>query len=118
MKKYFLLAIFPLFSISCKKDNGCGYTEANVTATGNKIAYLQNYITTNSITATQHSSGIFYTIINNGAGASPTVCSNVTVHYTGWLLSNGNVFDQNTTTTGASWVLGQLIAGWQKGLPL
>jgi FKBP-type peptidyl-prolyl cis-trans isomerase FkpA len=58
---------------------------------------------------------VFYKITNTGTGAVPGVCSGITVKYTGTLLS-GSQFDQNTT--GFSAVLGQLIVGWQKGLPI
>ena len=45
----------------------------------------------------------------------PTVCNRVTVRYSGRLTS-GAVFDSNLT--GISFTLGQLIVGWQKGIPL
>lgn len=115
-----LISCLPLFLSSCSKsdENKCIYTNSLLTASAAEIAYLQNYMTANSLTATQHSSGIFYTIENPGTGTTANVCSNVTVTYTGNLLSNGFLFDSNTTAAGISFTLGQLIVGWQKGLPL
>lgn len=83
--------------------------------TAAEVASLQAYITSNSLTATQHPDGFFYRIITQGTGATPTLASTVTVKYTG-TLTNGSIFDQSTT--GVSFVLSQLILGWRKGLPL
>lgn len=121
MKKwFFVLAGLPVLLFSCNKseENKCTYSEPAITAPANEVAYLQNYVSANSIPATQHPSGVFYTIQNPGSGAAPSVCSNITVNYTGALLPGGNVFDSNTSPSGVSFVLGQLIAGWQKVLPL
>ncbi|MDB5201233.1 MAG: FKBP-type peptidylprolyl isomerase [Ferruginibacter sp.] len=107
-----------IFLMSCKKDssNSCPYTESSFVATSAEISYLQNYITTNSITAVQHPSGIFYTINLPGSDPKPNVCSNVSVKYVGKLL-NGNQFDASTGA-GITFALGQVIVGWQKGVPL
>jgi FKBP-type peptidyl-prolyl cis-trans isomerase len=40
------------------------------------------------------------------------------VKYTGSLVSNGQVFDSNASTSGTTFTLGNLIAGWQAILPL
>lgn len=119
MKKTLLLLIIPVILCSCKKNNNnnCTFTESGKVATAAEISYLYNYLTTNSITASQHSSGVFYTITNAGARANPLICSNITVQYVGSLL-NGTVFDSYTGSGGKTFVLGELIPGWQKGLPL
>ncbi len=119
MKKWiFLLFTVPAILSACSKsDNKCGLTDSNAVATTAEITYLQNYITSNSILAVQHSSGIFYTVNDPGVGNTASVCSNVTVNYSGTLLSNGHEFDSNTSTAGVSFLLGQLIVGWQKGIP-
>ncbi len=86
------------------------------TPTAEEMTALQAYITSNGITATQHASGtFFYRIVTQGTGATPTLANTVTVKYTG-SLTNGTIFDQNTT--GASFLLSSLIIGWQRGLPL
>lgn len=121
-KKHVLMLAIAAFSFSIsgciKSDNGnannCVANNTGV-ATAAEIASVQAYLTANNITATQHPDGFFYTIVNPGAGATATQASTVTVKYTG-TLTNGTVFDQNTT--GASFVLSQLILGWRKGIPL
>lgn len=119
MKKQFfsLLAAVVIIMSSCMKKSSdeCGFQDQNVTAPAAEINALQGWISANASTAVQHSSGIFYIINSPGTGATASVCSGVTVRYTGTLL-NGNQFDQNLT--GYNSVLGQLILGWQKGLPL
>lgn len=122
MKKWLsLLIALPLLLASCLKsdDSKCGYSESNFTATASEITNIQTYLNNNSITATQHSSGIFYSIGTPGAGGvGSTVCSNVRVNYSGSFMNNGVVFDSNSAPAGVSFILGQLIVGWQKGLPL
>jgi len=121
MKKwFFLLLSLPVFLGSCNKsdENKCTYSDQVIVVPATEITYLQNYITSNAIPATQDPSGIFYTIDNPGTGAKASVCSNITVNYTGALLPGGSVFDSNTSAAGVSFVLGQLIIGWHKGLPL
>jgi len=119
MKKILLLLFIPAILGSCKKNdnNNCSYIESGMVATAAEISYLNNYLTTNLITASQHSSGVFYNITNAGTRAYPGICSNITVLYTGSLL-NGAVFDSYTGSAGKTFLLGELIPGWQKGLPL
>ena len=119
MKKWFLVLLaFPLVFSSCSKSDKCGFTDSSAAATVAEITYIQNYLAANSIVATQHSSGIFYTINDPGTRNTASVCSSVAVNYTASFMSNGSVFDSNNAAAGASFVLGQLIVGWQKGLPL
>lgn len=116
----FAVALLAIIVSGCLKqddnDSVCPYTDSPQVATTSEITALQNFITSNSLVATAHSSGIFYNITEAGTGTvAPTVCSRVTVKYTGQLTS-GVVFDSNTT--GVAFTLGQLILGWQKGIPL
>lgn len=120
MKKWFFLFLsLSVFLISCKKSDPatCSFTDLNRVATGAEISFLQAYMSTNSISAVQDASGVFYVVGTAGIGNSPNVCSNITVNYTGTLLSNNAEFDSNNSPAGISFVLGQLILGWQKGLP-
>lgn len=108
-----------LLLASCQKsssNNSCAYTPSGKTASAAEITSLQNYLSSHSITtAVQHSSGFFYEITAPGTGASPVLCSGIVVKYIG-SLESGTIFDSNTS--GASFTLGQLIDGWQQGLPL
>jgi FKBP-type peptidyl-prolyl cis-trans isomerase FkpA len=76
-------------------------------------ANMQSYISTNGITATKHASGLYYQIIEPGSGATPTISSTVKANYTG-KFTNNTSFDSGT----ASFPLGNVIAGWQIGIPL
>jgi FKBP-type peptidyl-prolyl cis-trans isomerase len=78
---------------------------------------IMAYASANGINATKHSSGLYYEIISQGSGATPTADSKVFVTYVGKLL-DGTVFDQQANSDKTGWPLKSLIAGWQIGLPL
>jgi FKBP-type peptidyl-prolyl cis-trans isomerase FkpA len=113
MKSIFftLGAFLSLFLTSCIKNTTC----KNKTVES-EDAEMQNYASANGITATKHSSGMYYQIVSPGSGPSPSFSSVLFVRYTGKLL-NGSVFDSQTTTP-VQFQLGQVIFGWQLGLPL
>jgi FKBP-type peptidyl-prolyl cis-trans isomerase FkpA len=98
-----------------KSDNGCSYSDTNVVAPASEQADLANYLFNNGITsAVKHPAGFYYEFISAGTGVKPTLCSIITVGYTG-KLTNGDTFDQQQSL---SFQLGSLIEGWRKGLPL
>lgn len=78
---------------------------------------IKAYAAANGINAVKHSSGLYYEIVNPGTGKSASISSKVFITYTGKLL-NGQQFDQATNPANTGWVLGQLIEGWQLGVPL
>ena len=100
-----------IFWISCNKDTSC--TPKTVAS---EVATMQNFATTNGLTVQTHSSGLLYQIVNPGSGLTPTLTSRVSVRYTGKLM-NGSIFDSNTGVP-VQFLLNQVIAGWQLGLPL
>jgi FKBP-type peptidyl-prolyl cis-trans isomerase FkpA len=118
MKKIFLsIVLLGLLFSSCEKTSSCSYTESTTVATAAEVTAIESYLSSASITnATKHPSGFYYVITTAGTGATASLCSQVEVFYTG-KLTNGTVFDK-TTTQSAIFTLGQLISGWQKGLPL
>lgn len=119
MRNAFILMIAAsILFFSCgKKDTTCGYNDSATVAPASEVQTLQNYLSSNNITATAHPSGFYYTITTQGTG-KPIVnlCSQVTVNYVG-KLTNGNIFDQ-TSGSPRTFTLGELILGWQKGIPL
>ncbi|MBL0056983.1 MAG: FKBP-type peptidyl-prolyl cis-trans isomerase [Chitinophagaceae bacterium] len=119
IRTVFILFIFSVFATSCSKSPvsaGCTLVESTLVAPSAEVASLQAWITANRPAALPHASGIFYEIILPGTGTTtPGVCSNITVKYTGYLL-NGVKIDENLA--GATFILGNLIVGWQKGIPL
>lgn len=113
--KYFL--IYASFLIlSC---TGCLKEEKPCTPVpvANEESVITAYAAANGITATRHSSGLYYQVINPGTGQTPNVNSRVFITYTGKLL-NGQQFDQGTNPANTGWTLRGLIEGWQVGLPL
>ncbi|MCD6018353.1 MAG: ppiB [Bacteroidetes bacterium] len=63
-------------------------------------------------------SGLRYIIEKEGEGTPPTATSQVTVHYTGYLL-NGSKFDSSVDRgQPATFGLNQVIKGWTEGLQL
>jgi FKBP-type peptidyl-prolyl cis-trans isomerase FkpA len=123
MKSRFLIIIIVFLGIgiySCdKKDTTCDYTQSNKVASAAEVQHIQDYLAANNISgAVQHPSGFFYKIDNPGSGtAVNNLCAAVSVQYKGY-LENGKIFDSTATGTVAPFTLGNLIIGWQKGIPL
>jgi FKBP-type peptidyl-prolyl cis-trans isomerase FkpA len=63
-------------------------------------------------------SGLQYKVLREGTGAKAPPMSEVEVHYKGSLI-DGRVFDSSyDRNESISFMLGQVIAGWQEGIPL
>jgi FKBP-type peptidyl-prolyl cis-trans isomerase FkpA len=103
---FLLLLIFSFGA--CKKDK----TQSEIDE-----ETINNYLTTNHLTAIHHSSGIYYFITEQGSGGSPVYNSQITVKYKGY-LTNGFVFDQTTGDKTFTSPLNYLIKGWIIGIPL
>ena len=122
MVKQILTSLTVLMLLTgCLKNSSSTYTCTSnydpcaFKAPAAEIQSVQDYLTANSIAATQHCSGLFYTIDNPGSGATPSVCSTVSVTYEG-RLTNGNVFDSSASPVLLN--LSRVIIGWANGLPL
>lgn len=110
--KFSLLFIITLISLwGCKKNTTC--TPKTVAS---EVATMQSFANANGMTVQTHSSGMLYQIVNPGSGLTPSLTSRVSVRYTGKLM-NGTIFDSNTGVP-VQFLLNQVIAGWQLGLPL
>lgn len=108
--KYFLVAFAFLFLISCAdEDVSKDYTAENEQE-------ILDYIADNNLDATATGTGLYYVIDVEGTGARPTSTSNVTVAYKGY-FTNNDVFDQSSAS-GISFNLQQVITGWTEGIPL
>ncbi len=105
------LVVLLTVSFSCNKNDEC--TEKTIQSEEGAILA---YATSAGITATRHSSGVYYEIITAGdAALKPSLSSTVAAKYTGKLL-DGTTFD--SATTAVEFPLAGVIAGWQLGLPL
>lgn len=119
MKKIFFgMLIVAGFSGCLKGENTfeCNYNDCSRKAPASEIQSVQDYLTANNIAATQHCSGLFYTIDQQGTGVNPTVCNGISINYVG-KLTNGSEFDK-TTTQPLNIALSQLVDGFKNGLPL
>lgn len=117
MKKIFILFVLSvaLFSACKKEDKACTTTAPATVAPQNEIDAIKAYLAANSITATQHPTGYFYTITAPGTGNSPTLCNTVGVIYKGTLTS-GKVFDDSKGQI-VRFPLSSLIKAWQNAIP-
>jgi FKBP-type peptidyl-prolyl cis-trans isomerase FkpA len=117
MKKLVIVIAVPFLLASClkSKTEQCAFQPSSAVAPAAEVNTLQGWISANRSAAIKDPSGFFYEITNSGSGATASVCSAVTVKYSGTLL-NGSKFDENLT--GFTEALGRLIVGWQKGIPL
>ena len=115
MKKLLLcvLTVWYVATGCIKKENGCPPPK-DIVAPATEQQVIVDYLSTNSISATKHSSGLYYQIVQAGTGGSPNNCSAIVISYTG-KLANGSVFDTNNNV---AFTLGGLIEGWKIGLPL
>lgn len=112
MKHLLLLAgILFTFCLSCSNpDKGCMPVQPK-----DEEKTILDYAASHGITPTKHSSGLYYQVINPGAGAVPNMSSRVSVTYTGKLL-NDTQFDQ--ATSAITFPLSGVIEGWRIGIPL
>jgi FKBP-type peptidyl-prolyl cis-trans isomerase len=76
------------------------------------IEIIDQYLAERNIVAQKDDSGLRYVIHVEGPGPKPTLNSCIRTSYVGYLLSDGSVFDENTSLK--RW-LGVFISGWQIG---
>lgn len=98
-----LLVFTGLTMLSCKEESD--------------MEKIEDYLAKNNLVAQSTASGLYYIITQEGTGDHPTLQSTVKVRYKGYRL-NGDVFDQTSGTSTATFPLTQLILGWQEGIPL
>ncbi len=120
MKKLLAASVIVLLVLgSCvKNDKKCNYSDSTIVAPDTEKQALQDSLNAHGITASLHPYGFFYKINSQGMGqVVSNLCSNLAVTYKGSLF-NGNVFDSTKAGDVAYFQLGEVIAGWQKGIPL
>ena len=77
---------------------------------------ILQYILDNNLNAEPTGSGLYYVVNSTGNGDFPNINSIVTVAYKGTLI-DGTIFDQSSSS-GATFPLSNVIQGWQEGIPL
>lgn len=108
MKNISLLVVLAILFISCNKEDTTN-SDADDEA-------IRAYLSTNSIDATKHESGLYYLITEDGSGNHPTINSKVTLKYRGY-FTDDSVFDESWNSP-ITFSLSNLIKGWQIGIPL
>jgi FKBP-type peptidyl-prolyl cis-trans isomerase len=79
------------------------------------LAQMNAAITARAFDTSGTAGGVYYQILQEGAGEYVRITDTVTVHYKGTLLKDGSSFDQ-TKDKPARFPLQRLIKGWQIGL--
>jgi FKBP-type peptidyl-prolyl cis-trans isomerase FkpA len=97
-----------VLSSACKKEVDQAAVDEGI---------IKKYLKDNNLTATRHSSGLYYIIGKSGYGNSPNYYSTVKVTYKGY-LTDGTVFDKTAAGSTFEYPLSNLIQGWQIGIPL
>jgi FKBP-type peptidyl-prolyl cis-trans isomerase FkpA len=121
MIKYVLWTLIAgmLITTSCLKKNSnystCSYDPCATKVPDSQSVKIESYLSSKNITAVKHCSGMYYTIVNQGTGDSPTACSSVLITDKG-TLTDGTVFD--STSSPVTYSLLNLIQGWANGVPL
>lgn len=113
-KPFLVLLVFvAFFGNACKKDTPVNPLDEQL---AKEELVIKDFLTENNITAERHQSGLYYVIDTPGTG-TVTYRANtlVKVKYTLRLLG-GDVIPQ--TTEPVSLYLGEVILGWQIGVPL
>lgn len=114
MRKILTIVCLAVLLGSCIKDN----KTCNGVMPSQEETQITAFAAANGITATKHSSGMYYQIVNQGSGVTPGLYSKVFITYTGSFVKTGTVFDSQTNPGQTGWTLKDLIEGWQIGLPL
>ncbi len=103
----FSFCILSMSLFSCKKTSTA---EQDKKDDDSIVSYLNQH----SINATKTSSGLYYTIDQQGTGMQVSSNNTVLMKYKAYLL-DGTVFDENKV--GATLTLANTIKGWQEGVP-
>ncbi|MEZ5195393.1 MAG: hypothetical protein R2764_03020 [Bacteroidales bacterium] len=108
MKYIFSIIAFAVLFVGCSTDDDQAEIDENI---------IKQYLSDNNLESEKHSSGLYYRITEPGGGSSPDINSNITIRYKGYFIS-GEVFDETTGNSTATFPLSALIQGWQIGIPL
>lgn len=101
--------------ISCGKTSNSSTSCTDVDPKADSSALLK-FASNNGITPVKDTTGLYYQILTQGSGVSPSDNSVIFVSYTGKRM-DGTIFDSITNSAKTGWQLGTLIPGWRIGLP-
>jgi FKBP-type peptidyl-prolyl cis-trans isomerase FkpA len=109
-----MVIVLAFYALGCAKSssaNNC--TNRNAT---DDSGSLKTFAAINSISPVPDPTGIYYQILDSGTGSHPIAGSVLFVTYTARLM-NGSIFDSTSNPDKTGFLLGNLIKGWQIGLP-
>jgi FKBP-type peptidyl-prolyl cis-trans isomerase FkpA len=115
-------AFFTLVSLSvilfaaCGKGSSAGSTSCTGPEPSADSSTLLKFANAHGITSLKDTLGLYYQVINQGTGATPTPTSTIFVTYTATLMDS-TIVDSTTNPAKTGFLLGGLIPGWQLGLP-
>ncbi|MFN3839730.1 MAG: FKBP-type peptidyl-prolyl cis-trans isomerase [Cyclobacteriaceae bacterium] len=121
MRPVYFLAGFLAVLAGCSDDectprvSQSRLNAVNQTKLAQDVAAIDAFLAAEGIVAVEDVTGMRYVVTLIGSGAKPCLESTITFKYKGMLLSDGSVFDENTT--GLTYPLKNLILGWQIVLP-
>ncbi|MCF3109774.1 FKBP-type peptidyl-prolyl cis-trans isomerase [Niabella sp. CC-SYL272] len=114
MKKLYGLALIAAVGLlGCLKNNDV--KQCTPKTVESEKAAMTKFAADSAINVTVDPSGLMYEVITPGTGATPTLTSTVTAKYVGRYVSTGQQFD--ASADGVSFPLGNVIQGWQLGIP-
>ncbi len=118
--KYMMIGLISLALIiyvsGCVKSAEPGLNTCTGPTPADDSTALLNYAKSNGITPDMDSTGLYYQIIDSGAGVNPSLNSKIFVTYTGKLMT-GLIIDSTTNPANTGFLLSDLIMGWQIGMP-
>ncbi len=103
-----------IFSLVLLLSIGCAKRKAEKQAKEDD-EIIQAYLTAHNYTATKMENGLYVMISTQGTGPECNSSSNVKVYYKGY-FTDETVFDQSSTS-GITFNLSQVIRGWTEGIP-
>ncbi len=112
MRNALAIIFAALVLIRCKKKNDSGCSPVSPASEAGQMAA---FCIAQGIMYTVDTNGIYYQIINQGAGSTPNLNSTVTVTYTTSTLDGTLIEDKSTTPVTVP--LNQFIEGWRIAIP-
>ena len=115
MKKIIPILIIAFLSMQSCKNSDDMLTPAEQLEID--IQLIENFITINNLDAQRTNSGLYYVITEAGRGEDhPGLQDKVKVHYKGYYIDSGAIFDETEADEPLTILLSNTIEGWKEGI--